>query len=178
MASFPTVAGDDNTWGTELNDLLGNVIAVDSGGVALHKTMPYRVRAWLTDSQGIPPSITTPVRCNTASYDPSSSFNASSGTFTVTVSGFYSILGNAVFDPASGGARANHIFVNETQEARGAQYFVTTSDNIRVGAQVSDILQLNAADVVTMRVFQGSPASLSLLGTKATTFFTVHFLHQ
>jgi len=100
-------------------------------------------------------------------FDTNGAFNATTGVYTVPVSGKYLILGQALFNANATGARWLFFYKNGSQLKEAI-----FAGNATLSALVlSTVAQLNAGDTIDMRVQQSSGGNLSINSTAAETCF-------
>jgi len=178
MSRLPTVGGDQNAWGTVLNETLNRVVVFDGSANCLLVNNPYRARATISFSLNVANNTWTTIRFNTLSWDPSGGFDANSGTYTIPVSGCYGIQASVGYVAASGGIRVAAIFVNSVETSRGNEAFVPWNSNDLDVVTMQDQLFLNRNDIVTIKASQTAGSSLTVAPHGPSTHVSIQFMYQ
>lgn len=125
-----------------------------------------------SESQTIPTNAETRITFSGAAYDTDSMFDSTNSTLVVHTAGRYLLKGRILWDFTANddGQRQLRISVNGSVVAFDGQDTVDAPAGLGTSQDVSTIVQLNAGDVISLRVFQttGSAATSTWLFTGET----------
>ena len=181
--------------GTDVMSISGMQSAAGVAGIVSLQHQS-RTRWFLSVAQNIPPGIWVGVPFDRIHFDehlestagvPSNSFPppAVPWTFVTTVAGYYQVNARTEFDftslePVAGSYVSIAIYVNTTVHSQGNNLQIVDSggDSLRQNnaPNVSDVVYLQAGDVVEIRVYQGTGALAPLVVGSEKTYVSLHRL--
>ena len=127
-----------------------------------------------TTSQNILNITYTPVLFDSLMDSQGVSYNAGTGSLTITKSGFYTVSTNIVFTVGGVGTRALQLYLNSNP----TDYYSTAvaSGSLITSVGISVVIFLQAGNQLEVRCFQDAGASLSLFRAvpHAATFLLLH----
>lgn len=125
-------------------------------------------------SQSIPGSTLTAVtNFTTVDFDSNSAFNATTGEYTVPVSGKYRVSGAISFDANAVGQRRVVLRKNGTTFALVAGF---DGSAITCNRYVTKTVNCVATDILTLHVYQGSGGSLNTLADAEFNNFSIEMI--
>ncbi len=153
----------------------GKVYTTDARGNASFQTLVSAnantgLNANANITQAIPNGVFTKVNFGSETTDDANAYNPTTGQWTVPSTGFYHIYSKVRIDNTfpAGSYAAMALYVN----------FSSVKENRQMGAviygdyDISADLKLNAGDVVTIFMYQGSGASATIHGSAQDTYFS------
>lgn len=150
---------------TNGNISLGSASGVVSiNGIPAIGSSTARLGATNSSGQSIPNSSTTVVTGWTTTFDQSSSFNSSTGTFTAPYTAYYEVDASVQFSGTSfpvGTAIAIDVVVNGSTAAENL-FMTGTAAQTGNTAHISGIFRVLAGQTIKLSVFQGSGSSATL----------------
>lgn len=149
----------------------GKITAVDMSVATI--TNPYKFHVTLAGAvtTGNPLDTYVTITFDTEQFD--SNGNHSGGTYTAPVNGFYHFNWAASWATSGAETFETALFVNGTLTSRGGRGLGST---VEITSNGSDLLQLNAADTVTIRTSNSGARTVLASGPK--TYFSGFLVSQ
>jgi hypothetical protein len=122
-----------------------------------------------THGQSVASSTSTTVTNWTTGFDVTSSFNATTGAFTVPTTGYYLVSAQIEYGSNAAGTWAATIVLNGTTQATGVMGYNATPEAV----QVTAVLNCTSGQTITIVAFQTSGSSVSLSTTAAQTYLSI-----
>jgi hypothetical protein len=135
-----------------------------------------KVFATNTSSQSIPNATTTAVTNWTTTFDTNSNFTASTGTFAAPRNGYYHVSASIQFVGVawtSGNSEVIAVFKNGVIVAQVQSFVVANYTGSFSSVPISVLVNCNATDTITLRVFQNSGGALALSNTASLMFLSI-----
>jgi len=130
-----------------------------------------------TSGQSIPNTTLTTVTGWTKTYDRvNANFNASTGTFTATATGYYQVSAQLAFSANTGGINTNvgaNIVVNGVAVAQGIT-FRNTATSTDEAVQVQAVVLVSSGQTITLQAFQSTGAAVTLLTNAILTYLSIN----
>lgn len=111
---------------------------------------------------------------NAPSVDTYSSFDTSTGTYTIQVSGIYFVESSVAFSSNATGERVAKLVVNGSTQIAWAE--IPGSGSFQTNAYVSRVYSFNAGDTVKVQAFQNSGGNLAYGTNVGSTNFGIAYL--
>ncbi|MBI5324820.1 MAG: hypothetical protein HZB41_06040 [Ignavibacteriae bacterium] len=143
-----------------------------------------RIRAYLNAVASIPTNLWTTIPFANESYDSQNEFNTATFEFTALEDGYYQVNARTEFDLI--GAMANDSYLTIAIYVNGVIY--SEGNNLQVvdnigdvssnnnAPNVSDVVQLTAGQIITIRVFQNTGNTYDIKAGSSKTYVSIHKL--
>lgn len=172
VGSITNTQSTAGTWASA-----GTVLSVgDYGKIAGELSDTVNARYTTTNAQAITTGNTAVITTWTKEYDSHNAMNASTGVYTVPVSGKYRVTGNFLSTSVARTSAVSAyvlLAVSGTKGADGAIFPINSTQTYYIPASVNTTFNYSAGDTISLSLTNQSGSTYTLVGTAVDCWFTI-----